>query len=190
MIVVYFCPRSPPSPLCMSLCINEWRPGLHLYQGMVALDSFFCIWFAYMLELYPDPFVNYFRWTVYFDFNKFSLKSFSEAKESISWCPKSPFPSKIQNEKLPQLLHRQEPVCATYLLIIILSMNGACAHYVMVSKFQWKPFWLVTQLYQQNDWSRWQNRVNYDIFAQAPLKSSLNLSFGKFLQSRTHLGND
>ena len=23
--------------------------------------------------------------------------------------------------------------------------NGACAHYVMVSKFQWKPFWLVTQ---------------------------------------------
>ena len=23
--------------------------------------------------------------------------------------------------------------------------NGACAHYVMVSKFQWKPFWLATQ---------------------------------------------
>ena len=23
--------------------------------------------------------------------------------------------------------------------------NGACAHYVMESKFQWKPFWLATQ---------------------------------------------
>ena len=23
--------------------------------------------------------------------------------------------------------------------------NGACVHYVMVSKFQWKPFWLATQ---------------------------------------------
>ena len=24
--------------------------------------------------------------------------------------------------------------------------NGACAHYVMVSKIQWQPFWLATQL--------------------------------------------
>ena len=29
--------------------------------------------------------------------------------------------------------------------------NGACAHYVMVSKFQWKPFWLATQRDPQND---------------------------------------
>ena len=29
--------------------------------------------------------------------------------------------------------------------------NGACAHYVMVSKFQWKPFWLATQRDPQSD---------------------------------------
>ena len=29
--------------------------------------------------------------------------------------------------------------------------NGACAHYVIVSKFQWKPFWLATQREPQND---------------------------------------
>ena len=46
--------------------------------------------------------------------------------------------------------------------------NGACAHYVMVSKFQWKPFWFATQRDPQNDWTATQNRVNYDVFAQAP----------------------
>ena len=40
----------------------------------------------------------------------------------------------------------------------------------MVSKFQWKPFWLATQLYPQNDWSATQNRVKYDVFAQAPFQ--------------------
>ena len=45
--------------------------------------------------------------------------------------------------------------------------NGACAHNVMVSKFQWKPFWLATQRDSQNDWTATQNRVNYDVFAQA-----------------------
>ena len=44
----------------------------------------------------------------------------------------------------------------------------SCAHYVMVSNFQWKPFWLATQLDPQNDWTATQNRVNYDVFAQAP----------------------
>ena len=39
--------------------------------------------------------------------------------------------------------------------------NGACVHYVMVSKIQWQPFWLATQLYPQNDWTGWQIRVNY-----------------------------
>ena len=48
-------------------------------------------------------------------------------------------------------------------------MGGACANYVMVSKFQWKPFWLATQRDPQNDWTATQNRVNYDVFAQAPL---------------------
>ena len=47
-------------------------------------------------------------------------------------------------------------------------LNGACAHYVMLSKFQWKPFWLATQRDPQNDWTATQNRVNYDVFAQAP----------------------
>ena len=47
--------------------------------------------------------------------------------------------------------------------------NGACAHYVMVSTFQWKPFWLATQRDPQNDWAATQNRVNYDVFAQAPM---------------------
>ena len=47
--------------------------------------------------------------------------------------------------------------------------DGACAHYVMVSKFQWKPLWLATQRDPQNDWTATQNRVNYDVFAQAPL---------------------
>ena len=37
----------------------------------------------------------------------------------------------------------------------------------MVSKFQWKPFWLATQQDPQNDWTATQNRVNYDVFAQA-----------------------
>ena len=50
--------------------------------------------------------------------------------------------------------------------------NGVCAHYVMVSKFQWKPFWLATQRDPQNDWTATQNRVNYDVFAQAPLVNS------------------
>ena len=40
------------------------------------------------------------------------------------------------------------------------------------SKFQWKPFWLATQRDPQNDWTATQNRVNYDVFAQAPLPSS------------------
>ena len=41
----------------------------------------------------------------------------------------------------------------------------ACAHYVMASKIQWKPFWLATQLDPQNDWTGWQNGVNDDVFA-------------------------
>ena len=51
----------------------------------------------------------------------------------------------------------------------LFQLNGACAHYVMVSKFQWKPFWLATQRDPQNDWTVTQNRVNYNVFAQAPL---------------------
>ena len=37
----------------------------------------------------------------------------------------------------------------------LLWATGLSAHYVMVSKIQWKPFWLATQLYPQNDWTGW-----------------------------------
>ena len=57
--------------------------------------------------------------------------------------------------------------------------NGACAHYVMVSRIQWKPFWLATQLYPPNDRTGWQKliSVNYDapVFAKAPLRLARNL---------------
>ena len=47
---------------------------------------------------------------------------------------------------------------------------GDREHYVMVSKLRWKPFWLATQLYPQNDhdWTGWQNGVNDDACAQPP----------------------
>ena len=56
--------------------------------------------------------------------------------------------------------------------------NGVCAHYVMVSKFQWKPFWLATQRDPQNDWTATQNRVNYDVLAQAPFHKELAVDVG------------
>ena len=40
----------------------------------------------------------------------------------------------------------------------------------MVSKFQWKPFWLATQRDPQNDRTATQNRVKYDVFAQGPIQ--------------------
>ena len=42
----------------------------------------------------------------------------------------------------------------------------------MLFKFEWKPFWLVTQRDPQNDWPATRNRVNYDVLAQAPLVQS------------------
>ena len=47
--------------------------------------------------------------------------------------------------------------------------NGASANYIMVSRIQWKPFWLATQRDPPNDWTGWQICVNCDIFAQVPL---------------------
>ena len=58
--------------------------------------------------------------------------------------------------------------------------DGACTHYVMVSTFQWKPFCLATERDPQNDWTAAQNRVNYDVFAQAP--SLLGFCQGQCLQ--------
>ena len=44
----------------------------------------------------------------------------------------------------------------------------------------WKPFWLSTQQDPQNDWTATQNRVNYDVFAQAPLQFlSFQIKFQK-----------
>ena len=58
----------------------------------------------------------------------------------------------------------------------------------MVSKFQWKPFWLATQRDPQNDWTATQNGVKYDVFAQAPLK---NFPFGNaFRDYLTSLTSD
>ena len=36
-------------------------------------------------------------------------------------------------------------------------------------QFQWKPFWLATKLYPQNDWTGWQFCVNYDVCLKASL---------------------
>ena len=54
--------------------------------------------------------------------------------------------------------------------------DGACVHYVMVSKFQWKPFWLATQRDQKNDWTATKNCANYDIFAQGPFAARRTLT--------------
>ena len=51
--------------------------------------------------------------------------------------------------------------------VVNIRKDGACGLYVMVSNFQWKPFWLATQQDPQNDWTATQNHVNYDVFAQA-----------------------
>ena len=54
-----------------------------------------------------------------------------------------------------------------------LIFNGVRLHLVIVSAIQWKPFWLATQLYPQNDWIGWQFPVYYDVCAQAPFTASL-----------------
>ena len=65
--------------------------------------------------------------------------------------------------------------------------NGACAHYVMVSKFQWNPFWLATQRDPQNDWTAAQNRVNNDVFAQAPLTSHDSANYKRVTNTMNNL---
>ena len=54
-------------------------------------------------------------------------------------------------------------------------VNGACAHYVTVSNFQWKPFWLATQRDPQNDWTATQNRVNCMTYSHRPHHHSFPL---------------
>ena len=56
---------------------------------------------------------------------------------------------------------------------------------VMVSKSQWKPFWLATQRDPQNDWTATPNRVNYDIFAQAPSLYLITSASGQLAEKKT-----
>ena len=51
----------------------------------------------------------------------------------------------------------------TMVLAVCVWFNEASGHYVMVSRSQWKPFWLATHLYPQNDWTGWQFPVCYDV---------------------------
>ena len=39
---------------------------------------------------------------------------------------------------------------------------------IVVSKIQWKPFWLASQLYPQNDSTGWQCRLNFDMIRTGP----------------------
>ena len=65
------------------------------------------------------------------------------------------------------------------LIVQMVYCNGACAHYVMVSNIQWKPFWLATQLDPQNDRTGWQIRVNYDVLLVNPLLFRWRTIFGE-----------
>ena len=64
----------------------------------------------------------------------------------------------------------------------------------MVSKFQWKPFWLATQRDPQNDWTATQNRVSHDVFAQAPFLGRIRTGTSYLIKSTefesTHDGFD
>ena len=52
-------------------------------------------------------------------------------------------------------------LCFKLTLLLFTALNkqradGGHAHYDMVSKSQWKPFWFATQLYSKNDWAGYQ----------------------------------
>ena len=82
--------------------------------------------------------------------------------ETFARCPRvvpSAAPRALRSGNALRFLCSVEP--RTQLLIL------TCAHYVMVSKFRWKPFWLATHLDPQNDWTGWQYRANCD-FSHRP----------------------
>ena len=41
--------------------------------------------------------------------------------------------------------------------------------YVMISKVQWKTFWLATQFKPKSSWAGWQVRVNYYVMRIDPV---------------------
>ena len=53
----------------------------------------------------------------------------------------------------------------------------------MISGHSWRRFWFATHLDPQNDWIGWQNRVNYDVFAETPLRFKQRESGLKFTQT-------
>ena len=89
-------------------------------------------------------------------------------------------PAKLQDRRLPPaifyeifycgFIRTNNKCCNSVVVGAILKKhgNGACPHYVMASKFQWKPFWLATQLYSQKSQKSKVRRfrVNYDVFAK------------------------
>ena len=100
----------------------------------------------------------------------------------------------MQVEMMLELEHRYAPLSCTpsksvflqnvRCLSQVIGMGGR-AHYFMVSKIQWKPFWLATQLYPQNDWTGWQNGVNDD--AQAPFGQKASCASIRFsLEHNVH----
>ena len=62
-------------------------------------------------------------------------------------------------EKLSSTLHQ-----------LLNDNNGGRVNYIMVSRIQWKPIWLATQLCPNMTGLGSKNGVNDDVFAQAPLK--------------------
>ena len=74
--------------------------------------------------------------------------------------------SRLRHDKVGRrACWRVDTSCKVVFRTIALATR-ACAHYVMVSKFQWKPFWLATQRNPQNDWTATQNGVNYEGLAR------------------------
>ena len=84
------------------------------------------------------------------------------------WCPN--FHKHHGDNKHIQIQQTIESACARKKTVCTILPNGACTHNVMVSKFQWKPFWLATQWDPPNAWTGLQNDVNYAVLAQAPLQ--------------------
>ena len=101
-------------------------------------------------------------------------------ESKVQWQPFWLYTQQYQNDWLGgnfscTMTHAHGPHCSDIQMSQQNVNDGASAHYVMVSKFQWKPFWLAIQLDPQNDWAGWQNLVNYDVFAAyAPLQYQLH----------------
>ena len=52
-----------------------------------------------------------------------------------------------------------------------IDINEVHVHSVVVSRTQWKPFWLATKVCPQNDWAGWHIRVKYGVRTQTTLRN-------------------